>query len=51
MEWDIVKKVTLAKMQKEKEGNGKAQTGVIQETKRAVKNFEERFKKINEILQ
>lgn len=33
-------------MQKEKEGNGKTQTGTIQESKRAVKNFEEWFKKI-----
>lgn len=45
-----MKKVILAKMQKEKEGNGKGQTGIIQETKRAIKNFEEWFKKINEIL-
>lgn len=41
-----MKKITLAKMQKEKEGNGKTQTGIIQESKTAVKNFEEWFKKI-----
>lgn len=41
-----MKKITLAKMQKEKEGNGKTQTGIIQESERAVKNFKEWFKKI-----
>lgn len=44
--WEIVKKITLAKMQNEKEGNGKTQTGIIQETKGAIKNFEEWFKKL-----
>lgn len=41
-----VKKVTLTKMQKERKGHGKAQTGIIQETRRDIKILKNYFKKL-----
>ena len=41
-----MKKVALAQMQNEEEDNGKAQTGTIQETKRAIKILKNGLKKL-----